>query len=126
MQMRKDQSSRYLNKYQNCQNQWETIYRNAVKRISSSSEDDPIVTSDEFDVPQVIDNFLEMERRKSQSPRVTEIDKQLENLDKEEVEDGEMDDSPPPLTPRQRGDELIRDAEKAKAKIFATPGKRVS
>ena len=85
----------------------ETIYKDAVpKQVSSSSEDDNINTSDEMELSHMIDHFL-----------VTERSVQAD----EPIQDDDQEYEP---TPQERADNLVKEAERAKAKIFNTPGKQ--
>ena len=86
----------------------ETIYKNAVeKRNSSSSEDDCIDISDEF-LHLIVD------------PQPG--DSRDDRYDLAELRQREQVHQPREVTPEERSDQFIRDAEAAKADIFPPKG----
>ena len=109
-----------------------TIYCPAVpKRVSSSSEDDNMDTSDETaDNLQVTDTGVLISTIHKCSPIVDNArrrDRSRSISRDRTIRDRERADfraeRPLPLTPDQHADRVIREAESARARIFETPGK---
>ena len=118
----------------------ETIYKCAVeKRNSSSSEEEPIDTSGDSVINNMIDNLLvsECEKGATLNRKKTDINRQSilvdpqpgtsrrveEDMEYEETYYQDQDQEPELRSPEDRARQMVRDAERAKAKIFATSGK---
>ena len=112
----------------------ETVYKNAVeKRTSTSSEE--FDTSEEIEANKLIDELLISERIKSVVNKPGERRSILPDpqpstsreYEKEEQTKGRGDGehaigSPKQLTDAARAAQIVKDAERSKAKIFATTG----
>ena len=105
----------------------EMIYRWAVKKRGSSSSEEEVNTSDEF--LDNLNSLLISERRRSKEinaspyPSDGELDQSegdLGNHDNVEPSPGTSCDQ---MSPEEKADQMIRDAEKSKACVFPQPGK---
>ena len=106
----------------------ETIYRSAVpKRASSSSEEDPLNSSDEMGMPKLIDRMLVAERRavsQVQQPDAAQPGCSYEPTPIQQEGEGAVQQER--STPEARARKMVQEAERAKAKIYSTKGNEVN
>ena len=103
----------------------ETIYTRAVdtKRNSLSSEDEPLNSSNDLEVPRLINDLIISGRRAVES----DLDQPRPGCSYEQTQGRPEDDqieaqSADHISPEERARQIVREAERAKAKIYATKG----